>query len=223
MTDVRELYQPFGEDELNDMDKTLDKEDTPIQTFQNKGIYLISVILVTLAVMIALTVFLGFFYELGYKKDKISSRNDLIASGMTVVQADLQREQEGNKLKNDLKNDLMIAGYALGGIAITVTIWYFATIWYWRGVAQPELTRENIIGRDISYSMKTGNSIDNVSNLLAYHVHPNDSTKRKKLGASFGQNLRGSLRNELNFSSAVAGRLTGRRRLEDLPPPPPDL
>ena len=213
---INVLYQPFTADDLTKTDNNLAAEDKPIQTFKNKGNYMISVILVTLAVMISLTIFLGFFYEMGFSKDKISKMTDLTSAGKTEAQATTERTTEANTLQNNLENDLEIASYALGAMGIVVAFWFFSSIWYWRGVALPELTRENIIGRDISYSMKTGKAVDNVSKLLAYHVHPGTDRKtvnaREELGNNFGDNLRGAMQQELLFGNSTVKALYANQK-----------
>jgi len=199
--DTEKLFMPFNSkpNELKGIDQNLSKEDRAIQTFPNKGIYIIIVILVSLGVMVSSTIYLGFFYELVYSKGKISKEADLISSGLTTAQAVLTREEQRTALKEGLKFNLEIAGYVLGAFGIIIAIWFFSSIWYWKGVSLPELTRENIIGRDISYAMKTGNAVDNISSLLAYHVHPNASTSRTTLQTNLGKNFRNAMQAELTF------------------------
>lgn len=206
MANLDDLYMPFNSNsaEIKTDDQSLSKEDQPIQTFRNKGNVMITILLMTLAVMIAITIYLGFFYELAYNRDKIPKTEDL-APGETI-------EGKANTLKQKIAKDLEIAGYVLGALGIVVAFTIFGGIFYWRKIADPELTRENIIGRDISYSMNTGNAIDNVSKLLAYHVHPDKATAgdngpRKGLQKSLGKNLRGAMQKELLFPRQTVRRM----------------
>lgn len=224
MTDasqISSLYDPFQESELKGDDTNLAEEDKPVQTFTNKGIPLVSVLLVTAAVMICLTVYMGFFYELGFRKAKISKTTDLTAAGETAVQAALIRAAESEALEDKMTSDLEIAGYAIGGLAIVTAFIIFGMIWYWRGVARPELTRENIIGRDLASAMQTGKSLDNVASLLAYHVHPDSKTSKDQLATRLGLNLRHAMDTEIMFPSNVARRLRGG--IPVAPPPPPQM
>ena len=119
---IDQLYNPFGESELKGDDTNLEKEDNPVQTFTNKGIPLVSVLLVTTAVMICLTIYLGFFYELGFRKAKISKTTDLTDAGESAVQAATIRAAESAILKDKMTQDLEIAGYAIGGLAIVIAL-----------------------------------------------------------------------------------------------------
>lgn len=212
MTDaaqINSLYDPFQESELRGDDTNLSKEDNPVQTFSNKGIPLVSVLLVITAVMICLTIYMGFFYELGFRKAKISKTADLIAAGDTAEEADTIRAAETAELTSKMTGDLEVAGYAVGALAVVAALIFFGMFWYWKGVAQPELTRENIIGRDLASAMQTGKSLDNVANLLAYHVHPNDQASKDDLKDNLKANLTNAMDKEIMFTSRVARRLRG--------------
>ncbi len=222
MTDasqISSLYDPFQESELKGDDTNLAQEDKPVQTFTNKGIPLVSVLLVTTAIMICLTIYMGFFYELGFRKAKISKTTDLTDAGETAAQATVIRAAESAELENKMTTDLEVAGYAIGGLAIFAALIIFGMVWYWRGVARPELTRENIIGRDLASAMQTGKSLKNVANLLAYHVHPDDNTSKTTLQNRLEGNIKASLDAEIMFPSNVSRRLRGAAPAA--PPLPP--
>lgn len=208
-SDLNKLYMPFTENELKGDDTNLEQEDMPTASFVNKGNPLITILLFTTAVMICLTIYIGFFYELGFKKAKISKTSDLISDGETAVQAEIIRTAEADILKQKMTKDLEVAGYAIGGLAIVAALIFFGMIWYWRGVAKPDLIRENIIGRDLAMAMKTKDSLNNVAKLLAYHVHPDNTDARDNLEARLTTNLKNSMEQEIMFPSAVARRLRG--------------
>ena len=206
---ISSLYDPFSEGELKGDDTNLAEKDKPIPTFTNKGTPLISVLLATTAVMICLTIYLGFFYELGFSRAKISKTTDLTDAGDTAAQAEITRQVEKDTLSIKMAGDLETAGYVIGGLAIVSALIIFGFFWYWKGVAEPELTRENIIGRDLASAMNTGKSLDNVASLLAYHVHPSDKTSKVDLQCQLKTNMALAMDMEILYPSRIARRLRG--------------
>jgi uncharacterized membrane protein YciS (DUF1049 family) len=188
---------PFTSTNMSDDD--LAKLDQGEQKFGNKGNFLICVILFTLGFMIALSIYMGYFYQLAYVTDKISKTSDLINEGKTSAEATLIRNEQSSKLKKAFTDDLQVAGYALGALGIIIGFLFFGTIWYWKGVALPELTRINVIERDIQQVSRAPDALAYVGNTLAFHVHPENSKKRTELAGSIKQNLVNSLEKQILF------------------------
>ena len=209
-TNIDKLFKPYEKGELNLSPESLEKMDQPIETFRNKGTPLISMLLISTAVMIAITIFFGFFYELGFKDAKISSKSELTKKGISESEAGVVIDDEKSVLKKKIKDKLETAFYVMGGlgviILIMVPILYFLT---WRKSARPELMRENTIGRDIADSQSVKPNLKKVSNLLAYHVHPDNKDKQADFADTLNYNLKNAMKYELLYPISVAKRLRG--------------
>jgi hypothetical protein len=169
----------------------LEKEDRNDKIFKDKGIYLISLIIVTLAIAVAVIIYFGFLYNTVYNTEKIDSETDLENSGVSKEVAGEKTNLQSTNLKNILKDKFRTSGIVLAILFLGGSILSSLSLSYWRSTAEKELLRQNIFTRDLSDAMRAGQALDKVSGLLSYHVHPDDASSRTKLS----KNLQNSLKN----------------------------
>ena len=200
------LFTPFGgssdnskfySQDTSNILEGLGKEDRPIKAPRSSGLLLISGLVVTLAIVATVTIYTSIRYDRIYNINAISKRQDLINSGLTPEQAEDKREEQKTKLDDAISNSFAQAGWFFLVALVIGLILYSFMLHSWRYADKKDLFRSDVIAKDIAYAMSQGNAIDNVSKLISYHVHPEQTEDRKKLEGVLGTNLRGSLANEM--------------------------